>query len=392
MSAGWTREPPFAIASAAGALVQDGEGRTHIDLTSGWNVVNAGWNDPDIRAAWIATGLDHPFRPAWCEDAQFARLRERLAPIAPGRHVLPSCSGSESIDNALKLARLVTGRAGVICFDGAYHGSGTGAALATGYPVAHLEAFDIERLRVPLPLPDEPDCIARAEAIIRASDDAGAIVYETVLTNMACRPVPPAYRAMLGRVARELGIVLICDEIGTGINRLGSVFPSLAAGDDPDIVVAAKALTNGLYPLSLCLVRERLARQLDVASFASTYGAMPAACAAAVATLDHHAAHDLGTRALAAGEALEAHIAGLAGIDGVVGLTGTGLERALHLDWRMLGGRGLTPYALLARLRAAGVFATLSPGEDHLMLTPPLVIPHDLLADAVAEIGSVLRG
>ncbi|WP_432768734.1 MAG: aminotransferase class III-fold pyridoxal phosphate-dependent enzyme [Sphingopyxis sp.] len=391
---GFDREPPFAIAAAEGSFVQDREGQHYLDLTSGWNVVNAGWNNPEIWQAALEAGLRNPFRPSWCDDDRFDALTQRIAAIAPGRRIIPSCSGNEAVDNALKLARLVTGRAGVICIEGAYHGSGTGASLATGYHVPHLEALDLQGLRLTLPRPSQPGALEQAESAIRAFEPGGAIVFETVRTNMACEAVPQAFRDMLRRVASELGLVLICDEIGTGINRLGSPFSSLD-GDGaaaPDIILTAKALTNGLYPLSLCLVRERLMRHVDMSYFSSTYGGMPAGCAAAVATLDYHAEHTLGARAIAGGQALAAGIEQhVLDIDGVRSLEGAGLERALHLDWMALGRRGLSPFQMLAKLRDQRVFATLSPGEDHLMLLPPLTTPHEALVDAAVAIGKVLR-
>jgi len=391
---GFGREPPFSIDSAEGSIVQDRQGRRYLDLTSGWNVVNAGWNNPEIWQAWLEAGLRNPFRPSWCDDDRFDALTQRMASIAPGRRIIPACSGNEAVDNALKLARLVTGRAGVICFEGAYHGSGTGASLATGYHVPHLEALDLHGLRLSLPLPSQPDALERAEGAIRAFEEGGAIVFETVLTNLACEAVPQAFCDMLRRVASELGLVLICDEIGTGMNRLGSPFSSLDSESDcgPDIILSAKALTNGLYPLSLCLVRERLMRHVDISYFSSTYGGMPSGCAAAVATLDYHAEHGLGARAIEGGKALAAAIERhVIDIDGVRSLEGVGLERALHLDWMRLSRRGLSPFEMLAKLRDQGVFATLSPGEDHLMLMPPLTTPHDMLIDAVDAIGKVLR-
>jgi adenosylmethionine-8-amino-7-oxononanoate aminotransferase len=264
--------------------------------------------------------------------------------------------------------------------------------------VPHLAALDRQHLTVRLPLPGEPDAIARAESLIRGFEAGGALVYETVTTNMGCEHLPEAYRAMLSRVCGELGIILVADEIGTGLNRLGAPFSSLRADRDaaigePDIVIAGKALTNGLYPLSVCLVRNRVMRQIERAQFASTYAAMPSGCAAALATLDYHERHALGPRAAATGALLETLLdTRLRRIDGVRRIAGAALERAVHLDWRTLAARQLSPFVMLSRLRDAGVFATLSPGEDHLMITPPLTIAHTHLDRAIAAIAAVLEG
>ncbi|QNE07152.1 aminotransferase class III-fold pyridoxal phosphate-dependent enzyme [Croceicoccus marinus] len=390
---GYANEPPFAFRRGFGSCIEDSAGRTYIDLTSGWNVVNAGWSNPVIGENWLDTIGRATFRPSWCEDEGTANLRQALARAAPGRTPIFSCSGSEAIDNAIKIARIVTGLPGIFCIEGSYHGSGTGASQATGYDVPHRAPLAQEEMSVRLPLPTEEGAVERAEALIREFEPGGAIVYETVVTNMGCRTMPADYLAMLGRVADELGIVLICDEIGTGINRLGALFSSLGEGGlAPDIIVSGKALTNGLYPMSACLVKDRMMRHFETGQFASTYAAMPAGCAAALATLSLHEQTMLGTTALANGRTLavlaEKH---LLDIDGVTALAGAGMERALHLDWRILSARGLGPYSMLSALREAGVFATLSPGESHLMMTPPLTIGEEQLAQATGAIAATLK-
>lgn len=394
MGLAYTIEPRLDFASAEGWHLHDRSGRLFVDLTSGWNVTNAGWNRAEIDVVWAKQGAASWFRPSWCDNSQLDALHQRMELIAPGRSIIPSCSGSEAIDNALKLARLVTGRAGVIRFEGAYHGSGTGASLATGYHVPHLDPLLPHAPVLDLPMPEEPGAVEVAEAAIRAFEEAGALVFETVLTNMACRELPKAYRAMLSRVCKELGIILIADEIGTGMNRLGAFFSTLDGvpdRDQPDIVVSAKALTNGLYPLSLCLVRERLAMQCDAGWFGSTYAAMPSACAAAVATIDIHLADGLSQRAAKTGTAFAQALRDqTAAVAGVTAVAGAGLELALHLDWKILKCQGLTPFTLLERLADLGLFATLSPSENHLMLMPPLVTPVDVLFGAAETIAGVL--
>lgn len=391
----FTSEPPFELSAADGWFVYDASGARLLDLTSGWNVTNAGWNCPAIDSAWAAQGAASWFRPSWCDNRQLEALHQRLALVAPGRRVIPSCTGSDAVDNALKIARLITGRAGVIRFEGAYHGSGTGAALATGYFVPHLEPLLPAPITLDLPLPGSPNAVADAERAIRGFEDASALLFEPVLTNMACRVLPDDYRAMLSRVCAELGIILIADEVGTGINRLGKFYATLdgvSDADQPDIVLSAKALTNGLYPLSLCLVRERLARQIDDTWFASTYAAMPSGCAAAVATIDAHLAGKFGDLALHTGALFATALRdATTELPGVSELCGAGLELALHFDWKVLRQRGLTPFTLLERLRAGGLFATLSPGEHNLMLMPPLVTPPELLIAAVSTIGEALK-
>jgi 4-aminobutyrate aminotransferase-like enzyme len=255
-----TTEPPFHFKAARGSHIWDEQGTRYTDLTSGWNVVNAGWNCPEIRDDWHRYIDTLTYRPAWCTDDFYKRLEAAFADFAPGYVMIPSCSGGEGIDNALKIARLVTGRPGVISIAGSYHGSNTGAALAAGHDVSHLEILDLERHRVVIPVPGGIYDLPEIERQIRQAEGAAAIVFETVLTNAGCHMVPAEFLSLISRLAAELGILLICDEIGTGLNRTGSLLSCQRRGIRPDIIVCGKALTNGLYPLSLCLASADLTR------------------------------------------------------------------------------------------------------------------------------------
>ncbi|WP_157195745.1 aminotransferase class III-fold pyridoxal phosphate-dependent enzyme [Bradyrhizobium sp. YR681] len=384
-------ELPFRLKSARGGHIWDDDGNKYIDLTSGWNVVNAGWNCAEIRDEWSRCLSTMTFRPSWCTDDYFERLKDMFGAFVPGYVVIPGCSGGDGIDNALKVARLVTGRPGVISFAASYHGSNTGAALAGGIAASHLDPLDLERHRVLMPAPGSSR-LTDIEDLIRKAEDAGAIVFETVLTNGGCYVVPAEFLSLISRLAEELGILLICDEVGTGINRTGSLLSCQRRAIKPDIVVCGKALTNGLYPLSLCLVSADLTRFLEPEAFASTFAGAPAGSAAALATLRYHTDRELGALAKQAAAELEKRLLdNISGLGFATGLHGEGLELALHLNWAHGRDAGITPSHLLRRLRKRGLFATLSPGDCHLMLTPPLnselanlLTAADLIAEVIA--------
>src|SRR4051794_18244949 len=170
---GFGQEAILKLKSGQGCQLEDCDGNRYLDLTSGWNVVNAGWENADIRDAWLRDSESLSFRPSWARDSLIERLSERLAELVPGYRLIPSCTGGEAIDNALKVARLITGRGGVICFAGAYHGSGTGASLATGYDVPYLPQIGLDGRSVWMPLPTSDDAVQSAEALIREFEDAG---------------------------------------------------------------------------------------------------------------------------------------------------------------------------------------------------------------------------
>lgn len=390
-SPGWViGEREFFIKRALGSHVWDNKDRRYMDLTSGWNVVNAGWNNPEILDALRSCAETLPFKPSWCFDIYSTALVETLSGILPGYIPIAGCSGADGIDNALKVVRLVTGRPGVISFAGAYHGSSTGAALATGYEVSHLDSLGLPHRQVSLPFVTTDEGLLAVEQLVRSTEDAGAIVFETVLTNAGCFTLSEEYLNLLRSLADEHDLLLVCDEIGTGFGRTGKVL-SHAPALKPDIVVLGKALTNGLYPLSLCMVSKDLVGFLSKESFLSTFAGAPLGCAAAIASINYHTRHDLASKAASNGVAIRKKFEEtLSGCELIVGLHGCGLELAVHFDWTRCRDVGLTPCELIRHLKSQDVFATLST-DSQLMIIPPLIAETTDLLSAMDVIIDVIR-
>lgn len=376
--------------ASAGHLWDD-QGRRYLDLTSGWNVVNAGWNNPEISKVWRDCVETLPFRPSWCTDEYSLALTKTFSTILHGYTLIPGCTGADGIDNALKVARLVTGRAGVISFAGAYHGSSTGAALAAGYEIPHFQVLGIGRNDNLLPPPTEDDVLTTAERVIRRAENVGAIVFETVLTNAGCCLLSDKYLKLLRQLADELGMLLICDEIGTGFGRTGKMFGH-EGKVKPDIVVCGKALSNGLFPLSVTLVSNEFVGYIEWEAFASTYAGVPLGCAAALATIDYHIRYDLKSQASRSGAEVKRRLFdNLSRFNLFSEVHGEGLELAVHLDWIYGGSIGLQPDELLHQFRNRGLFTILSASECHIMIMPPL---NSQLADLLAAmdvIGEVME-
>lgn len=379
----------FQFKGGRGAFVYDSQDREYLDLTSGWNVMNAGWNSSEIIKEVHSCLASNPFRPSWCADESSRALTELLAQIAPGYTPIFSCTGGEAVDNSLKLARLVTGHGSVITFTGAYHGSTTGAALAAGLEVPHITPLNLSEstFRIRLP-PDDPPTIKTFD---KFEGDVGAVIVETIATNAGCYKIPEVFLRQLRQLARDLGALFICDEIGTGINRVGALFSSLDAGLSPDVILCGKALTNGLYPLSLCLVTNRLLSYVDEGAFGSTYAGAPLGCTAALATLNYHHRNQLGSITSENGSALKQRLLSNLGANPLVSaVSGEGLELAINLNWNLGASIDLTPLLLVTRLRELGLFSVLSADCD-LMVIPPLITPVNELLRAADLIADVLR-
>jgi 4-aminobutyrate aminotransferase-like enzyme len=367
----------FRMRDARGVHVWDDMGNRYLDLTSGWNVANAGWNNSVIA--------ELPYRPSWCADKYSDQLLHVLRSTFPGYAFVAGCSGADSIDNALKIARLVTGRTGVLSLSGAYHGSSSGAALAAGYEINHLHG--LAQAATLLPLPSLDLDLAQVELVIRSSEEACAIVVETIVTNAGCVEVPTPYLALLRALATELGLLIICDEIGTGLCRSGSWLShdqTLA----PDMVVLGKALTNGMYPLSLTLVAKSLQGFLEPDAFASTFAATPPGCAAAAATLELMRRTDLSADASARGGFFRQRLLDEAkNIPYLTTVAGRGLELAINMDW----DDHQSPRRFIGALQQRGVFAVLSSDDQSLMVMPPLIATVEDLTMSIDAIVDALR-
>jgi len=385
----------LALRGASNDHVVDVSGRTYFDLTSGWNVTNAGWNNEAIFDDWIEIAKRLPFRPSWCTDESRIALTDLLETRLPNYFPIYSCSGSEAIDNALKVARLATGKPGVACISDAYHGSTLGAALASGFSVSHLEPLGLESHRITLPLPLSEEALTTIQEALIREEDIGAVVFETVLTNAGCHVVSDRFLELLQRLSADLGFLLVCDEIGTGMNRTGELWSFEARGIRPHIVTCGKALTNGLYPLSIALVSTELRPFVDEPSFASTYGGTPAACAAALSTIAYHEKSVLGLRALALGRTAINQLEKLGrSLGSPLATQGAGLSLAVEL-WSTSAKCKPPPHMpemIIRSLLEHSIFSTLSADGTQLMITPPLTAEEDSLTQALDVVARVIIG
>jgi len=381
---------PLSLTAADHDYVVDGAGKRYFDLSSGWNVTNAGWNNRSLFQDWVRRINGLQFRPSWCTDPQQATFSEWLRSRWPGYFPIYACSGGEAIDHAAKLARLATGKAGLACFAEAYHGSTLGAALAAGYDIGHLEPLGLESRRITLPIPDTDAAVDAALDMLSSEEEIGAVVFETVLTNAGCRVVPDRFLERLNGLSRDQGFLLICDEIGTGMNRTGTWWSHETRPVRPDIFTCGKALTNGLYPLSIAMASQELRPLFDGASFGSTYGGSPSACAAALATVQFHEQARLGQRALELGEAVSRQLVSCGHRLGIeLHVRGIGLSIAVDI-WEPGCVHVNRSDALVRALLERSVFVAPSGDGEQLMITPALTSDRGGLMRALSVVAEAI--
>jgi len=359
------------IVRAVGAAVTDASGRRYVDCIAGYGNLNVGHNDPRVIGAAVAElTSSHPYNLPFLSDAE-SRLAERLAVVAPGdaECSLIVSSGSEAVDSALKLARLATGKAGVIAAHGAWHGFTVGA-LSVSEP-AMRRGFD------PL-LPGVAhvpygDATAVAEAI---DGQTGAVLIEPIQAESGAVVPPDGYLRELAATCEEHGVVFVLDEIKTGIGKTGRLFDCEHEGVTPDVLLCGKSLGGGAMPIGALVARRPLFAKVGLSfpmSASSAAGNAPA-CAAALATLDVVRSDDLCGRAATSGALILETLRELAAeaTPLVTGASGRGLLLALHTD-----SLRTATEIVRACIRRGVLVANAFCDRTRILVEPPLCIADD---------------
>jgi 4-aminobutyrate aminotransferase/(S)-3-amino-2-methylpropionate transaminase len=380
-------EPPIFWERAAGANVWDVDGNRFLDLGGAFAVANVGHAHPRVvralaeQAERLLHGMGdvHPSRPK-------VELLEALAARFPGggpaRAVLGS-SGADAVEAALKTAQLATGRAGVVAFEGGYHGLSYGALDATSR--ADFRAPFAERLAGRTVFARYGDAEDARRAAREAAFPVGAVLVEPIQGRGGVRVPPPGFLAALRRLCDAEGWLLVADEIFTGFGRTGRLFACEAEAVVPDLLCVGKGLASGM-PLSACIGR---ASAMDAwpesrgeALHTQTFLGHPPSCAAGLAALAVLDEEKLVQRAAETGAAaLELLARRTAGCAAVKEVRGAGLMIGIECAEPEVAHRAV-PRAL-----RRGVIL-LPCGEDGrvLSVTPPLCIPAEALLAGLGEV------
>ena len=396
----------------AGHRLYDTAGRAYLDFANGIAVTALGHAHPRVTAA-IHAQVDRLIGPisAIGFTEPISRLADQLAATFPDPldSVMFLNSGSEAIDAALKLARRVTGRLGIIAFRGGFHGrtwgalSVTSSALnyRTGYepllPGVHLATFPAVYRGF---AGDESAAVEQSMADLRElttteipPSAVGAVLIEPVQGEGGFTPAPPAFLRELRAWCDEHDVLLIADEVQSGYGRTGRMWAFEAAGIVPDIVCIAKAIANGL-PLSAIVSSRSLQERWGRGAHGSTYGGNPVACAAALAVLETIRDEGLLANAVTRGAELTAGLQRIAAEDDRIGdIRGPGLMVGVEFvrDAKTREPDGTLPDRLSAALADAGLLL-LTCGRQHEVIRwiPPLDVTAAEISEAVEIFGETL--
>ncbi len=284
---------------AKNAEIWDEDGRRYVDFAAGIAVVNTGHQHPKVIAAVEEQlkAFSHVcFQVTPYES--YVRLAERLnelAPVAKPAKTLLLSTGAEAVENAVKVARIYTGRPGIISFSGGFHGRTLMGMALTGKVVPYKKGFGpfpSDVYNVPFPNPyhgvSVEESLAALKSLFKYTADpssVAAIIIEPVQGEGGFYQAPVEFLRALRALCDEHGILLIADEIQTGFARTGKMFALEHAGIKADVVTLAKGLAGG-FPLSAITGRAEVMDASPPGGLGGTYAGNPVACAAAHAVLD----------------------------------------------------------------------------------------------------------
>ena len=305
LSPSYTRDYPLVAKTGRGAIIEDVDGNTFLDFAAGIAVVATGHCHPEVVAAIQkqAAELIHMSGTDFYYP-NLVELAEKLASIAPGKEakrIYFGNSGAEAIEAAIKLARYHTKRDKLVAFHGAFHGRTIGALSLTASRSVQRKGFGTLLAGVfHMPFPDtyrgtygvRPECASQDclsylenELFRRRVDpeEVAGIFIEPIQGEGGYLPAPPEFLQGLQQICRKYGILLVVDEVQSGMGRTGKWWACEYAGIEPDILCTAKGIASGM-PLSAMIARRNVMNWMPGAH-ASTFGGNPVCIAASLATI-----------------------------------------------------------------------------------------------------------
>ncbi|HLB27119.1 MAG TPA: 4-aminobutyrate--2-oxoglutarate transaminase [Dehalococcoidia bacterium] len=404
---------PIAVARAEGALLTDVDGNTFIDFAGGIGAQNAGHRAHGVVAA-VKEQADAYMHLCFMVTLYepYVQLARKLNEITPGdfaKKTILFNSGSEAIENAVKIARAYTGRPAVITFERGFHGRTMLALSLTGQVRPYKDGFgpfmpEVYRLPVPyayrcadcLEAPCERHSPEYLHELFRAHvapKSVAAVVVEPVLGEGGFVVPPPDYFRGLKRICDEHGILFIADEVQTGFARTGRMFAIEHSGVEPDMMALAKSLSGGT-PLSALTGRAEVMDAPPAGSLGGTYGGNPLACRAALAAIEAIEEQGLAARAEALGARVLARFRTMQERHALIGdVRGLGAMLAMELvkDRATKEPAGEETARIIRACYESGLIVLKAGADANVLRTlMPLVITDDQLDEGLAILESAV--
>lgn len=395
---------PINASHAKGCYIYDREGKKYLDFSSQLMNVNIGHGNQRITKAVSAQmeKLSYVY-PGMATDVR-GELGKKLAEITPGNLTKSffTLAGADAIENAIKLARIYTGRHKIISQYRSYHGATYGAISVGGDPrkfavdsqampnVIHVE--NPYAYRCPWNSASIKECgeraIANLERVINFEnpDSVAAILFEGESGSSGCIKYPPMYLKKVREICDKYGILFIDDETMSGFGRTGKMFGIDHHGVTPDILVSAKGLTSGYLPLGVMVVTDTIAKYFDdkVLALGLTYAAHPVSCAAAIENIKVIQEENLVDNAAKMGTYIELEVEKLKAKHPSIGdFRNTGLLGCIELvknrktkepitEWNAKPNQMEVTNKMAAKIRELGMFTFVR--WNWIFIAPPLIV------------------
>jgi 4-aminobutyrate aminotransferase/(S)-3-amino-2-methylpropionate transaminase len=409
---------PVYVADADGGVIHDVDGNSFIDLGSGIAVTTVGASDAAVVGA-VKEQVEHFTHTCFMVSPYegYVAVAEKLNQLTPGEHEKRTVlfnSGAEAVENAVKIARVATGRNAVVAFDHAYHGRTNLTMGLTAKAMPYKSGFgpfagEIYRAPMSYPFREENPQITGKEAAERAilmiqkqigAEQVAAIILEPIQGEGGFIVPADGFLPRIAEFAKENGIVFIADEVQSGFCRTGEWFAVQHEGVVPDLITTAKGIAGGM-PLSAVTGRAELLDAVHGGGLGGTYGGNPVACAAALAAIETMDTQNLRGRAREIEATVKRRIGALRdelGADSIIGeLRGRGAMLAIEFVKKGSAATTKQPDADATKriaehcLKEGVIILTCGTYGNVIRLLPPLVISDELLADGLDVLEAAIR-
>ncbi len=418
----WSKQKgiaPIAVQRAEGVYLYDYDGKRYIDFSSGLINVNIGHGNQRVTDAVVRQMQEVSYVTPGCVTKARGDLGKKLAEITPGnlKKTLFTVCGATAIENAIKLARIYTGRHKIIARYRAFHGSSYGAMTAGGdprkLPADSQQAPNFVHVEDPYcyrcPWNQEistchRECVSHIERVIEfeGPENIAAILMEGESGSSGCIKYPPDYLQKVRALCDKYGILLIADEVMSGFGRTGKWFACDLHGVVPDMIATAKGITAGYLPLGALIVTDKIAEHFNdrVLWLGLTYSAHPVACAAGVEVLKIYEDENLIENAEKMGRYIDQQVAGLKKQHPCIGdFRNTGLLGCLELVKNRKTKEPMAPFnakpeemaimnQVAGKLKQLGMYAFVR--WNYVFIAPPLSITREQVDEGLAIISEAL--
>jgi taurine--2-oxoglutarate transaminase len=416
----WSKQKgisPIAVKYGEGVYLYDYDGKRYLDFSSGLMNVNIGHGNQRVTEAVMKQMQEISYVTPSCVTKARGELGKKVASVAPKglNRTLFTIGGAEAIDNAVKLARMHTGRHKILARYQAYHGATYGAMSAGGDPRKLAsdaqQAPNFVHFDIPILYRWEygeenllKDAIENLERVIafEGPQNIAAIILEGESGSSGCLKYPVGYMKKVRELCDLHGILLIADEVMSGWGRTGKWFAVDNHGVIPDMIATAKGITSGYLPLGALIVSDKIASQFDdkVLFLGLTYSAHPVCCAAGLEVLKIYEDDGLIENTVAMGKYIDERLEALKKKHPSIGdWRNTGLLGCIELVKNRQSKEPMAPYnakpdemaimnKVAARLKDLGMYTFVR--WNYIFVAPPLCINKEQIDEGLAMISDAI--